>query len=197
MRNRVFVILVVVSLLAINSKAQQPNDDLRITGLTEISNFNNGTLTSYGVLVEYFLSKSFSINYQYSFGTNQFGNAYSHYPGTVSWAVDYSGYYTEGDMLSSGNLGDLIFIASFVIPEGISFHTYPRTWLEIAPFINPFSADYNILNNDHSTITASLGIRTHIKFTHHLSIVPHFGLKHIYTSNQNGILYGLGIGWLF
>ena len=192
------IILLLILLFSMSlTRAQRVEDDLRITGLTEISNFSNGTLNSYGVLIEYFLSKSFSLNYQYSFGTNQFGNAYSHYPGTVSWAVDYSGYYTEGDMLSSGNLGDLVFIASFVIPEGISFHTYPRPWLEIAPFINPFTADYNILDNDRSTITTSLGIRTHIKLGKHLSIAPHFGLKHIYTSNQNGILYGLGIGWLF
>jgi len=195
MRNKVLLIFILVVFTTCYDSKAQRSDDLRITGLTEVSHFGNGSLTSYGVLVEYFVNRSFSLNYQYSFGTNQFGRFYSHYPGTVSWLVNYFEDYEF--VLHGDHVWEAILIATFAIPEGVSFHTYPRKWLEIAPFINPFSADYNILDNDCSTITASLGIRTHLKLTTNLSIVPHFGLKYIYRNNQTGTIYGIGLGWLF
>ena len=196
MRKSIFIFLFILAVIADNN-AQRPND-LRISGIGEVSHFANGSLSSYGILTEFFINNSFSLNYQYTFGTNQFGHFYAHYPGTVSWIVNYLEYF--GDATNTFNESDawmIILAGTFGIPEGISFHTYPREWLEIAPFINPFSADYNILDNQHSTITASIGIRAHVKLTHNLSLVPHFGLKHIYKNAQTGNFYGFGIGWLF
>ncbi len=196
MRTKAFLILVLI-LLNINIKAQR-SGDLRIVGFAEVSHFNTGTLTSYGVFGEVFISRSFSLNYQYTFGTNQYGNFYSHYPGAVSWFVESVKYYDlEYATSESTDFWIYVLAATALVPEGISFHAYPRKWLEIAPFLNPFSTDYNILDNNHSTITASLGIRAHAKLGRHFSVVPHFGLKHIYKTSDNGNFYGLGIGWLF
>ena len=195
MRNKVLLIFILAVLVSF-TRAQRPKD-LRISGITEVSHFSNGSLTSYGILVEYFLNKNFSMNYQYTFGTNQFGNFYAHFPGTVSWLVEAAKHNEDDYSTSVNDAWEVVLIATFAIPEGVCFHTYPRKWLEVAPFINPFSADYNILDNEHSTITASLGIRSHIKLTSHLSIVPHFGLKYIYKNNQTGTIYGIGLGWLF
>jgi len=191
------LLFILLILFSINIKAQR-SGDLRIVWIAEVSHFNNGTLTSYGVFAELFISRSFSLNYQYTIGTNQYGNFYSHYPGTVSWLVESVKYYNfEYASYESPNFWIYILATTAIIPEGISFHTYPRQWLEIAPFFNPFSADYNILDNNHSTITASVGIRAHAKLGRHFSVVPHFGLKHIYKTSENGNFYGLGFGWLF
>ena len=196
MKKSILIFLFILLAVYTDINAQRPKD-LRISGIGEISHFANGNLSSYGILAEYFINKSFSLNYQYTFGTNQYGRSYAHYPGTVSWLVEAIKYNDDDYSASGTDAWEVILVATFGIPEGISFHTYPRDWLEIAPFINPFSADYNILDNQHSTITASIGIRAHVKLTHNLSLVPHFGLKHIYKNAQTGNFYGFGIGWLF
>jgi hypothetical protein len=170
----------------------------RISGLSEISFFNNKTLTSYGISVEYFIHKNFSLNYQYSFGINQQHNTYMHYTASIAGIAEIfrsDSYY----LVSSSNEESWMYfiLITFVIPEGISFHSYPRKWLEIAPFINPLSADFNILDNNRSTLTMSLGLKLYFKPVYNFSISPHFGLKHIYKNRDVGNFYGLSIGYLF
>jgi len=166
--------------------------------MSEISFLGNGILTSYGLNAEYFINKNFSLNYQYSLGINQFNNTYLHYPGAIAGLVEIlrtdSYYFTSG---SNDDGWAYIMILSCIIPEGVSFHTYPRKWLEIAPFINPFACDFNILNNDRSTLTFSLGLKTYIKPIYNFSITPYFGLKHIYRNSKAGSLFGFSVGYLF
>ncbi len=176
----------------------QREGNFRVSTMSEISFFNFGTLTSYGVSVEYFLHKNFSLNYQYTLGVNQSNNTYIHFPGAVAGFVEMlrtdSYYYTT---TTDEDGWEYLLLITFVIPEGVSFHTYPRKWLELAPFINPFAADYNILENKRSTITLSVGMKAHIKPTQSFSISPHFGLKHIYRNGQVGNFFGISMGWLF
>ncbi|MCX6230063.1 MAG: hypothetical protein NTZ33_00840 [Bacteroidetes bacterium] len=177
----------------------QTKGKFRISALTEISFFKNKTLTSYGFSGEFFVHRNFSLNYQYSIGYNQSLDTYMHYPGTVAGLVEMfrtDTYYFSYSANSENDWVYLLFI-TVVIPEGVSFHTYPRKWLEIAPFVNPFAADFNILDNRRSTITLSLGIRLHIKPVPNFSISPHFGLKHIYRNGNVGSFYGLSMGVLF
>jgi hypothetical protein len=193
------VILVGLFVLSFVFQAySQKEGKYRISGLAEITFLKNKTLTSYGVSVEYFIHKNFSLNYQYSFGINQNHNSYMHYPGTVAGLVEMfrsnSYYITSGS--DEEGLMYLLFL-TVVIPEGVSFHTYPRKWLEIAPFINPFAADFNILDNRRSTLTLSLGLRLHLKPVSNVSISPHFGLKHIYKNGNVGNFFGISMGILF
>ncbi len=172
--------------------------NIRVSAMSEISVFNNGNLTSFGFSAEFFIHRNFSLNYQYTLGINQFNNTYIHYPGGVAGLVEMfrsDSYYLYS---SSGNDGwGYILILSFIIPEGVSFHTYPRNWLELAPYINPFSTDFNILDNRRSTITLSLGLKAYLKPTYNISISPHFGLKHIYRNGKVGTIFGFSIGYLF
>jgi hypothetical protein len=170
----------------------------RIAAISEISFFNSKTLTSYGISAEYFIHKNFSLNYQYSFGTNQQHNSYMHYTASVAGIVELfrsDSYYVVSGSDEEGLM--YLILITFVIPEGISYHTYPRKWLEIAPFFNPLSADFNILDNKRSTITMSLGVKVHFKPLSNFSVSPHFGLKHIYRNKDVGNFYGLSVGYLF
>jgi hypothetical protein len=176
----------------------QREGNYRIAALSEISFFNNRTLTSYGVSVEYFLHKNFSLNYQYSIGTNQQHNFYMHYSTTVAGIVELlrtDSYYIVSGSDEEGLM--YLILITFVIPEGISYHTYPRKWLEIAPFFNPLSADFNLLDNRRSTLTMSLGVKVHFKPINNFSISPHFGLKQIYKNGTIGNFYGISMGFLF
>ena len=176
----------------------QIRGEIRVSAMSEVSSFNFGTLTSYGFSAEYFANKNFSLNYQYTFGSNQYNNTYIHFPGAVAGFIEM--IRSDSYILTSGANDDgwayLLFL-TFVFPEGISFHTYPRKWLELAPFIYPFSSDYNILDNYRSTITLSVGMKLYIKPTDSFSISPHFGLKHIYKNGKVGDFFGISMGWLF
>ena len=176
----------------------QIEGNCRVAAISEVSFFNSGTLSSYGLSVEYFVHKNFSLNYQYTFGRNQNNNNYIHFPGAVAGFVEM--FRTDSYYVTSGANDEgwaYLLLLTFVIPEGVSFHTYPRQWLEIAPFVNPLSTDYNILNNNRSSITLSLGMKIHIKPSESFSISPHFGLKHIYTNGKVGNFFGISMGWLF
>ncbi len=187
-------ILLNFSVFAFSQEAK----NFRVSAVSEISNFNNGSLTSYGINVEYFVHHNFSLNYHYSLGINQFHNTYLHYPGGVAGLVELfrtDSYYLNNTSGSDG-WGYVILLA-FILPEGVGFHTYPREWLELEPYINPFSTDFNILDNKRSTITLSFGLKAHIKPVYNLSIAPHFGLKHIYKNAQVGTIFGISVGYLF
>ncbi len=180
-----------------SSSFSQRRGEFRIAAMSEISFFNVGTLTSYGLSGEYFVHKNFSLNYQYTIGINQNNQRYFHFPGAVAGFVEMfrtDSYYATADNDDDG-WAYLLFL-SFIIPEGVSFHTYPREWLELSPFVNPLSTDYNILENNRSTITLSIGMKMHLKPTPSFSISPHFGLKHIYKNGKTGNFYGIGMGWI-
>jgi hypothetical protein len=195
-RGKILIVLLCF-LLPVYSNSQD-RSNFRVSAISEISNYNNGTLTSYGFSVEYFIHHNFSFNYQYTFGINQFKNTYIHYPGGVAGLVElfrtdsYYLYSTSGD-----DGWSYIMLLAIILPEGVSFHTYPRKWLELAPFVNPFSTDFNIMDNKRSTITLSLGLKAHIKPTYNLSISPHFGIKHIYANGKVGTFMGISAGFLF
>ncbi len=188
-----------IFILLINlSSYSQRRGDIRVSAMSEISFFNSGTLTSYGLSGEYFIHRNFSLNYQYTLGVNQSNNTYIHYPGAVAGLIEM--FRADPYFLTSGaddNGWAYLLFLTIIIPEGISFHTYPRDWLELAPFVNPFSTDYNIMGNMRSTITLSVGMKMHIKPTESFSISPHFGLKHIYSNGKVGNFFGIGMGWFF
>lgn len=172
--------------------------NFRISALGEISKFNNNNLTSYGVGIEYFVNKNLSLDYLYSFGINQRHHNYFHFPGSVAGLVEVmkNDSYVLINSNSNEEISYILFL-TFIIPEGISYHFYPRKWLEIAPFLHPFAADYNILDNYHSTITISIGLKCYIKPVKNFSISPHFGLKQIYKNGNVGTFFGISTGILF
>ncbi|MFZ4401568.1 MAG: hypothetical protein ACOYO1_16165 [Bacteroidales bacterium] len=176
----------------------QIRGDIRAAAMSEVSFFNSGTLTSYGISAEYFIHKNFSLNYQYSFGFNQNKNTYIHFPGALAGFIEM--IRSDSYFLTSGADDEgwtYLLLLTFVLPEGISFHTYPRNWIELAPFINPLSTDYNLLGNYRSTITLSIGMKLHIKPVETFSISPHAGLKYIYGNGKTGNYFGISMGWLF
>jgi hypothetical protein len=191
------VLILIISLLLSNSSFSQEKGSCRLSVTNEITSYNPGYLTSYGITFQYFVNKYFSLNYHYSFGYNQKNKFYSHYNGSlIAFAelIKTSNYYN----ISSDNDGliYLLFISLF-IPEGISFHTYPRKWLEISTFINPLGADYNIFNDKKTALTLSLGVKTIFKPTNRVSFSPHFGTKYIYSKSDISYIYGVSIGYTF
>jgi len=192
------ILLLVCCIFTLNQFVfSQRRGDFRLAAMSEISFFNSGKLSSYGLSAEFFIHKNFSLNYQYTIGVNKNKQTYLHFPGAVAGLVEM--FRTDPYFLTSDSDQEawayLLFL-SFIIPEGISFHTYPRDWLELAPFINPLATDYNILGNYRSTITLSLGMKIYIKPTPTFSFSPHFGLKHIYKNGKVGNFFGISMGWI-
>jgi hypothetical protein len=192
------LLLICICLFSFNFAGYaQRRGDFRVAVQSEVSFFNFGTLTSYGLSGEFFIHKNFSLNYQYSIGVNQNNDRYIHFPGAVAGFVEMfrsDSYYANADTDDDG--WAYMLLLAFIIPEGVSFHTYPREWLELSPFVNPLTTDYNILGNNRSTLTLSLGMKMHLKPAPSFSISPHFGLKHIYKNGNTGNFYGIGIGWI-
>jgi len=189
----VIIILIISNKISIS----QEKGTYRICGITEITSYNSNFLSSYGISIQYFVNKYFSLNYHYSFGMNQNHKLYSHFNGSlIAFAelLKVNNYYS----IDADNDGmAYLMLLSLIIPEGISFHTYPREWFEIAPFVNPLIADYNILNNKKSTLTLSVGMRTYFNPTNRVAISPHFGIKYIYSVKDVCYLYGFSIGYSF
>jgi len=189
--------LFILFLILCKTSHPQEKGSFKIGCITEITSYKSDFLSSYGVSINYYISKSFSLNYHYSLGFNQNNNLYLHFNGSlIAFAelLKFNNYYSID--ASNDGMAYLLFL-SLVIPEGISFHTYPRKWLEISPFINPLNADYNILNNKKSTLTFSCGMQTCFKPTSRVSFSPHFGIKYIYSLKDICTLYGVSIGYTF
>lgn len=190
---QIFLLLLLLFKIAYS----QEKGSYRVSGISEITAYNSDFLSSYGISIQYYLNKHFSLNYHYSFGYNQKNKFYSHFNGSlIAFAelLKVGNFYT----IDADNDGmAYLLLLSILIPEGISFHTYPRQWLEISPFINPLNADYNILNNNKSILTLSLGMRSGFKLTNRVTFSPHFGVKYIYQVKDICYIYGVSIGYTF
>lgn len=123
-----------------------------------------------GVSGEYFFNHNFSINYKYGLGKNYIGDYTMHFNPSVFGLL----YVNSVEL----------FILSFIIPEGVSYHFYPREALEFAPYINPLGSEFNFYENPIIVLSGSFGINVHIKPTENLSISPNLGAMLIYRNGE-------------
>ncbi len=177
-----------------------PAQHVRLAPMAEIFEMGGARGMGFGLRVEVFVSHAISLDYQYLFGQNTQGNFYTHYPGTMAGALMLSTqYYANPWSVSQWSYQgtDGLLALALLVPEGISLHLYPHDKIELAPFIAPLGAGFNVRNNNRSSLCATLGLRAHYKPVEFLSISPHLGMRALYSTGDVGLVYGLGIGFSF
>lgn len=163
-----------------NSNSQHYGN-FRLSIGSQINTFHDKHYFMHGLEGEYFLSSSFAFNYRLALGKTYDGNFGFHFP--ASWLVMafLDGY--EALVLTS------------VIPEGISYHTYPNSHLEISPYLNLLGSElllfkgspqYNILGN--------IGLKVYYRPNETVSLSASYGFSTNYRKtyfNHIGISLGL------
>ncbi|MFH2094636.1 MAG: hypothetical protein ABIJ16_02960 [Bacteroidota bacterium] len=183
MKKTALILSIIINALIIRSYGQDEGSfRLMITG--EKLDIRPTDFHAMGIEGQYFVSPAVSLNYQYSLGWNGEGEYYFHYPALAA------------GILLVGFIDELALL-SMMFPEGVSYHTYPRDWLEVEVYMHPLSTDINILGNNNLTMTGSLGMRMHLKIGDSISIAPHTGLKYIYSRNIFGQVTGVSLGFIF
>ncbi len=188
--------LAIILVLTFYSGYPQEYGNFRIAFNSNYSSFNFQDNNSMGFSVEYFLGPHISLDYNYAFGKNKYNETCYYFPGTVAGFVLLFGDDILYDPYFLEDYQEVV-ILSLIIPEGISFHTYPRYWLEVAPYFYPFSADYNFSNYDLPSLSWALGIKVYFKPLPRLSVSSGFGIKNRYSNAYTTQNYSFSAGWLF
>ena len=174
----------------------QQNGNVRFSFQTDYLSYNHYDIQSYGLSWEIFIGRHFALDYHYAMGRNNFGGTCYYFPGSVAVIVMLYGEEAFYDPYFFEDNAELMLL-TFFIPEGISYHSYPRKWLELAPYFYPFSSNYNFSGYKLSSIMFSLGFKIHIKPLPNFSISPSYGMQIKYNTGQTSQNIGLAIGWLF
>jgi len=169
----IFLLFICISTICLS----QEKGDLRIGVFAQVNSFRNKETPMYGLCGEYFLNHHVAMNYRYGLGLNQEGEVTAHINPSLLGII----------FLQSGEA----IMLSVMIPEGFSYHIYPKEILEIAPYINPLGSEINLYINPEIVLSCNIGINIHIKPVNDLSITPNLSAMIIY---QNGeVVPGMGI----
>jgi hypothetical protein len=185
--------IVVLLCLAITAGAiAQAEGGMRVSGFYQFGYYNFGDVSNGGISVEIFLNDDISLDYSFALGSNSGSGTSYHLPaliGELCEAVDMGiyFYYEELD-------DDLLYL-SFLIPEGISYHAYPRKWLELAPFVYPLGAEYNLRDDFRSFMHLTAGLKTVFHPSGSSSVAVSTGFRKFYSTREFGQIMSVGIGW--
>lgn len=151
---------------------------------------------SYGFSLELFVSSRLSLDYNYTMGIDDQNRYCFFFPGSASAVISFFGeemlyepYFIED------NWEWLMF--TFLIPDGLSFHAYPREWLEVAPYIYPLSGEFNSFGCGYISVGLASGLKAILKPIPSVSIGPYFGFRKKYSNNHTALNYGLSVGLMF
>ena len=162
------------------STFSQDKDNFRISGTFDYFNLGNENQLMYGLNGELFLNKSFSLNYKYTLGVNNDRDLVFHTP-----AGAIGVYFVD--------IWELM-IFSIMIPEGVSYHQYPKEWLEVSPYLNPLGCEYNSFH-DKLKLSCTAGIKMHVK-ANGFNFSPNIGVLYIYGQNNPSLNLGFSVGYL-
>ena len=167
MRKYLIIGLFICTSLISNS---QESGDFRFGVYTQLNSYRGNEMPMSGVSGEFFISPSFSLNYKYGLGLNNSGDYTMHFNPSIFGLL----YVNSVEL----------FILSFVIPEGVSYHVYPRRSIELAPYINPLGSEFNFYESPNVVLSCSFGINIHLKPTENLSISPNLGGMVFYRNGE-------------
>jgi len=190
------IIIIIVFVFTTFNSFSQEKGNIRFSFQSDYSSYNQSDLQFYGISWEIFIGRHFTLDYHYSIGNNQYGEKCYYFPGSMAVMVMAYGEDILYDPYFFEDNAEL-FLLSLIIPEGISYHAYPRRWLELAPFIYPLSSNYNFSGYHISSIILSFGFKVYFKPIPNLSISPIFGLQKKYSNGETSQNVGIAVGWLF
>lgn len=161
----------------------QEKGDFRMGMYAQANSLQDRETPMFGISGEYFLSNKLSMNYKYGLGLNNQGAITAH----INPSILSIFFIQSGDAL----------LFSFMIPEGISYHIYPKENLEVAPFINPLGSEINMYDSPTVVLSCSFGVSLHIKPIKDFSISPNIGAMIIYANQDVVPNIGLSINYNF
>ena len=180
MRKYLIIGLLICTSLISNSQEQ---GNFRLGFYTQLNSYRSNQIPISGICGEYFISSYFSLNYKYGLGLNNNGEYTAHLnPST------YGLIYTESAEL---------FLLLFIIPEGVSYHIYPKKAIEIAPYFNPLGSEYNFYENPKIVLSCNFGMSIHLKPSEFFSIAPNLGATVIYRNGEVIPVMGLSVNYNF
>jgi len=163
----------------------QDKGDFRLGLYHNTNSAGKYLLPQLGISGELFVSKSISLNYKYSLGMNSDRELMGH--------VNIS---TIGVALSALFVYELAPYI-FLIPEGVSYHSYPNERIEIAPYINPLGAELNMYDDFPILLSCSFGINFHFKPSEKFSISPNIGAMLLYKTGEIQPGFGISLHYNF
>jgi hypothetical protein len=178
-------LFIVVLFFAISASAfAQPRGEFRLYITGEQTQVGFTDYTAAGISWQFFVTDHIALNYKYTAGWTVDGDYYIHFP-ALATGILYGAYIDE------------LALLAIMCPEGVSYFTYPRPWLDVEAYLNPLCSDYNIMSNDKISITGTVGIRAHYVPFDEITISPHAGFKVIYGHGIVAPQFGASIGFLF
>lgn len=146
-------------------------------------NFRASVLPQYGLTGEYFLDHRFSLNYRYGVGYNTEGGVTGHINPSILGII----FAPTAESLA----------LAAIIPEGFSYHFYPKEKFEIAPYLNPLGSEINIYSKPMLVLSGSAGINLHFRPVHDFSFAPNMGIILIYRNGEIIPNLGFSLNYLF
>ena len=163
----------------------QDKGDFRLGMYGQAITLGDNTFPQFGLVGEYFLSKSFSMNYRYGLGSSPNGEVMGHInPSLLSLAF-----------LASSS-GDELFW-TFLIPEGFSYHAYPNEFFEISPYLNPLGSEINLYEDKPIVLSCAFGMNIHIKPVKDFSFTPNMGAIIVYGNGEILPVFGFSLNYNF
>lgn len=177
-----FILFLLVIFISLSCFSQEKGD-FRMGVFAQVNSLRDKETPMFGLNCEYFLSHKLSMNYKFGMGLNNEGAITAHInPSLLSLL-----FIRSGDAV----------IFSFMIPEGLSYHFYPKENLEIAPYINPLGSEINFYQSPSIVLSGSFGMNVHIIPVKDLSITPNVGVIVIYRNREVVPNMGLSINYNF
>lgn len=181
---KLLIILSAILVFSISAYSQDKGD-FRLGLYQNTQSAGKSLLPQFGISGELFVSKSISLNYKYSMGMNPDRELMGH--------VNIS---TIGVALSALFVYELAPYI-FLIPEGLSYHSYPNDNIEIAPYINPLGAELNMYEDFPILLSCSFGITVHFKPSEKFSISPNIGAMILYKTGEIQPGFGISLNYNF
>jgi len=175
---------ILFALLLINiSTFSQEKKDLRIGIFVQMNSLKDVEQPMFGLNFEYFLNHNVSLNYKYGLGFNNQGKIMAHINPSILSLI----FIQSPDAIAF----------SFMIPEGVSYHFYPKENLDVAPYINPLGSEINMYDEQTIVLSGSFGLNLHIRPISDFSITPNLNATIIYSTLEVVPSIGISMNYNF
>lgn len=161
----------------------QDKGDFRLNIGGSLCTIRENVYYSPGIEGEYFLSDKWALNYSLGYGQSSDGDITFHFP--LAWLAVPFACDPEA----------IIFCA--MVPEGVSYHFYPKEKMEVAPYINLLGAQCVISDEEMLNILSGAGVKVYFKPDENVSVSFQYGLSIPYNRPEAYFNAGVCIGVLF
>lgn len=180
MRKLILIIaLISTSLISFS----QEKGDFRLGVYGQLNTFRYKQIPMFGLCGEYFLSHHVALNYRYGMGYNDKGEVTAHINPSLLGLI----FASSSDAL----------LLSFMIPEGVSYHAYPKENIEISPYISPLGSEINLYDNPSFVFSCNFGINIHLQPLKDLTVTPNLGGTLIYRNGEVIPSVGVSLNYNF